>query len=1188
MSSPAEDPLANALPSVHEGVRKSALIRALHDQLAVLPPGAFPFAAEFGRLRDQVAPQIGDTRVLFPEFTPHDEEHHVVQLFQLADRLFGQFYRNLRAVELFLLASALYAHDWGMAVGRAEIDWLKDGAPTPVPTGVAPLPDEAERLTAFARAEGLRPAADGRHPGFSDEQLRLYVRQTHARRSAARVKALFEAHPALGQALAHLCEGHWHEFATLDDPQRFPRDYLVLGETAQLLALTLQVRLIDLFHLTDDRTPYALWRFVSPRDRRSELEWRKHRALHGVSAQGFPPGRTIRVQGFTEDEEVWAGLQDLRRYCEEQVAHTLDLSARHCPQRYGLDFLRLDWAVTTGTLRPVDFSFSFDRGAVFRILSEDIYEGEREVFLRELLQNAIDALRTRRALWQQRSAKSSARRRPIPPFDTTIYFRAEHQEDGDIRLTCRDFGIGMDEHIVRNYFSVAGVSYYRSPELEREALGFEPVSRFGIGILSCFMVADAIEVRTYRDPDFGPPMATADLQLPGAEAHWARRLEIKVPAVDRQFIVKDAPQDFDVGTEVSLLVLSRRVGSDQDEGAAGTPATEPDGASEAPKFFRRMAITEYLCEIAGFVEFPIFVEERWPGRTAPRLTLILHPDQDPQAELGGFPDGTEVHQLSRDYPWASVLAPESLALGRELLTEYRFELKELLSAEGYEGWVSYPASKEHNIRFGARHIRDGGVTASSSLIPVQGESAAQGHAIYWAKQAPPEDGSNTAFFRVYRDGLLLRDIRRADRLMANSSSDDRWITTLLPRPLVLINLPSRRSERPNVARTTLIESERTWDLPIWAAIAREIATTEETPTLKLPPRERLLRLGWLMTVFPLSMDEINAMVPAPKRVRLWLTDPGRFEFREGLTRSELTCAIPETLSRAAVEQAPRLFDETLSASGVSWRGLRSIFASSNLQLHHSPTPALAALGCAAAWTHFIPQQLQFLRPPRGMETLLIQPVGRVEDQTEASADPWLRRVRTRNVAARKGKGWARETTLLKCLRDEPENLTERDLADALDLLEPRPVNFAPPFQAHVGTEDMYGEFQWLNLAHPLGPMLMRCLAAVELAIREQRLKASAAIEYQQYFGTLSYKESAARLFSFVEKHCLIESFREPETPDALTMVPKLPGDDSGDDWYFGLDKWAKAGPFGQVITTWPLPDLDASETGEAEPEDDDA
>ena len=65
----------------------------------------------------------------------------------------------------------------------------------------------------------------------------------------------------------------------------------------------MHVRLIDLFHITDDRTPFSLWRFVSPKDKRSAEEWKKHRALHGVTVIPFPPGRAIKVQGFTETKK---------------------------------------------------------------------------------------------------------------------------------------------------------------------------------------------------------------------------------------------------------------------------------------------------------------------------------------------------------------------------------------------------------------------------------------------------------------------------------------------------------------------------------------------------------------------------------------------------------------------------------------------------------------------------------------------------------------------------------------------------------------------------------------------------------------------------------------------------------------------------------------------------------------------
>lgn len=209
--------------------------------------------------------------------------------------------------------------------------------------------------------------------------------------------------------------------------------------------------------------------------------------------------------------------------------------------------------------------------------------------------------------------------------------------------------------------------------------------------ISCFMVADSIQVKTYRDPDCGPPMAQADLKLPGADTHRARRLHLTVPGVARQFVVKDAEDSFAVGTEVSLNVLSRKVTKPVDDSKKETKPSDAVSRDQPRDFKRTLEITDYLCEIAGFVEFPIHVEERWPGQENPRMTLILHPDYDPDQECEGFEPVPVVHQLSRDYPWEMITAPESLKSAQELITTHRFELKELLRDEGYEGWANFLA-----------------------------------------------------------------------------------------------------------------------------------------------------------------------------------------------------------------------------------------------------------------------------------------------------------------------------------------------------------------------------------------------------------------------------------------------------------------------------------------------------------------
>lgn len=69
-------------------------------------------------------------------------------------------------------------------------------------------------------------------------------------------------------------------------------------------------------------------------------------------------------------------------------------------------------------------------------------------------------------------------------------------------LQVSDNGVGMNQHIIDNYYTNIGCSYYSSREFSDLMVSFKssftPISRFGIGILSCFMVCDSMEVTTRR------------------------------------------------------------------------------------------------------------------------------------------------------------------------------------------------------------------------------------------------------------------------------------------------------------------------------------------------------------------------------------------------------------------------------------------------------------------------------------------------------------------------------------------------------------------------------------------------------------------------------------------------------------------------------------------------------------------
>ena len=112
-------------------------------------------------------------------------------------------------------------------------------------------------------------------------------------------------------------------------------------------------------------------------------------------------------------------------------------------------------------------TFQVDLRGIVDLLSRHLYSSPR-VYLRELLQNAVDAVTARRALDAGAPATISV-------------------EAGDGVLHVRDSGIGLTEAEVHELLATIGRSS------KRDELGFarhEFLGQFGIGLLSAFLLAD--------------------------------------------------------------------------------------------------------------------------------------------------------------------------------------------------------------------------------------------------------------------------------------------------------------------------------------------------------------------------------------------------------------------------------------------------------------------------------------------------------------------------------------------------------------------------------------------------------------------------------------------------------------------------------------------------------------------------
>ena len=120
---------------------------------------------------------------------------------------------------------------------------------------------------------------------------------------------------------------------------------------------------------------------------------------------------------------------------------------------------------------------------IFPIIKQFLYS-DQEIFLRELVSNAVDATTKLKA--------KAAKGETGEIGDTTIEIIADKEAK---TLTIRDRGIGMTEEEVEKYLNqVAFSSAEEFLEQYKDSTGI--IGHFGLGFYSAFMVADKVEVVT--------------------------------------------------------------------------------------------------------------------------------------------------------------------------------------------------------------------------------------------------------------------------------------------------------------------------------------------------------------------------------------------------------------------------------------------------------------------------------------------------------------------------------------------------------------------------------------------------------------------------------------------------------------------------------------------------------------------
>lgn len=255
------------------------------------------------------------------------------------------------------------------------------------------------------------------------------------------------------------------------------------------------VRIADYLHITDDRiNPYRL-NLLEFHSDKSKTEYLKHKCVE-YSQRIYGNPEIIYIEAVPTNCRIFIELIDLLK-C---IQFELDSSWAVLGEVYDVSQLKLSIRRITSNILEEEWQkksefvadklkFHFDTRLI-DLLIEPLYGKSASYGIRELIQNATDACKTRMAIYGERDYK--------PEVKISIIER-----DKKRYLKIEDNGIGMSLDIIKSHFLNIGSQFRGSSEwdkLKKEEQGklevTEKNGKFGIGILSSYLLGDNLKVVT--------------------------------------------------------------------------------------------------------------------------------------------------------------------------------------------------------------------------------------------------------------------------------------------------------------------------------------------------------------------------------------------------------------------------------------------------------------------------------------------------------------------------------------------------------------------------------------------------------------------------------------------------------------------------------------------------------------------
>jgi Histidine kinase-, DNA gyrase B-, and HSP90-like ATPase len=464
------------------------------------------FKLQFLSIRERATHLVSRIAVDLPGMTVHDI-NHLDALWDTASAV-AEGAVSVNPAEAFVLGASILLHDAAMSLAAYP------GGMKEVRSTVA-WKDAIARLALTSKESGNEEFNIEEPPvEITQRVVPDVLRQLHAERAERLAEQAWHATDGTavyliedselrqfyGPTIGQIAHSHWWSVQKLD--QEFCENLGALASRTlcqvDRLKLACLLRIADALHLDSRRAPKFLRTITTPSGH-SALHWafqerfaRPHVELDSVV---FTTGQPFG----TEDAEAWWLAFDTLNAVDRELRDVDQLL-----QARGREVLKarqvkgsgspeiLARTVKTRGWRPVDarLQVSDVPRIVENLGGSRLYGNDPTVALRELIQNAADAVQARRR-YQKR------------PADWGLITVSLRSESGQEWLIVEDNGVGMSEHVLTGPLLDFGTSFWRSPLAMEEfpglmASGMQAIGRFGIGFFSIFMLGPVVRVYSRR------------------------------------------------------------------------------------------------------------------------------------------------------------------------------------------------------------------------------------------------------------------------------------------------------------------------------------------------------------------------------------------------------------------------------------------------------------------------------------------------------------------------------------------------------------------------------------------------------------------------------------------------------------------------------------------------------------------